>query len=91
MAKGVARALAAAPLGRSSRPAAAPTDTIATMVSSVLPRPMRVAVPRDAVAAVAVVAEPGRAERLPELGRVVGGQRVAGLTRSGSGRASSSS
>ncbi len=38
-----------------------------------------VAVPGDAVAAVAVVAQAGGAERLPELGRVVGAERVARL------------
>ena len=48
-----------------------PTETIATIVSWVQPRPMRVAVPGDAVAAVAVVAAAGGAERLAQLVAVV--------------------
>lgn len=44
-----------------------------------------VAVPGDAVPAVAVVAQPGRGERLAQLLRVVGAQRVAGLGEDGVG------
>ena len=66
------------PRGRSASRRGSPKDTIATIVSSARPRPMRVAVPGDRVAAVSVVAAARGHERLAELGQVVGRQGLAG-------------
>ena len=64
--------------GRSSSARGSPTDTIATMVSCVCAAADAVAVPGHAVAAVAVEAQPGRRERLAELGGVVRVERGLG-------------
>ena len=78
MAEREPEARAAAAARAQQQRAGQPNETIATMVSAVRPRPMRVAVPGDAVAAVAVEAHAGGDEPLAELGARSAGQRLAG-------------
>ena len=80
------RSVAPAPLGRSSSRRGAPSETIATTVSSVDAASDRVAVPGDAVAPVAVQAEARGRERLTELLAVVLGERLPGLLEHGVGK-----
>ena len=67
------------PRGRRASRRGSPTETMRDHRVLALPAADRVAVPGDAVAAVAVVAAAGGHERLAETGEVVGGERLAGL------------